>query len=138
MAKRVSFILAVVLTVYLGFAFWRGVDLVRAGNTPVIILGICVMVLPILGGWLVIREVQFGYKSTEMGKQIAVNRLPSMEIKPRTVEAQNYLDAAIEAAKRNQNDWQNWFCVAVGYDLVGNRKLARESMQYAVELFDQF
>ncbi len=135
MAKRIAFILTAVLLVYLGFAFSRGIDLLRTDNGSVKLLGLCVLVLPMLGGWLVIREVRFGFKSSQMGQQVSENLLPSREIKPRSPQADEYLEGAVARTKEAQDVWQNWFCVALGYDLVGERKLARESMQYAVELY---
>ena len=137
MAKRIAFILSAVLAVYLGFAFSRGLDLVKTDSAAVKLLGLCVLVLPVLGGWLVIREVRFGFKSTNMGQQVAEGLLPSREIKPRSPQADEYLAGAVARTKDAQDLWQNWFCVALGYDLVGERKLARESMQYAVELFEK-
>ena len=135
MAKRIAFILTAVLLVYLGFAFSRGLDLLKSNTGPVKLLGLCVLVLPLLGGWLVFREVRFGFKSASMGQQIEISLLPSSEIKPRSSQAESYLAAAVDRAKDAQGEWQNWFCVALGYDLVGERKLAREAMQYSVELF---
>jgi len=72
-----------------------------------------------------------------MGQQVAEDLLPSREIKPRSLQADEYLERAVERTKEAQDEWQNWFCVALGYDLVGERKLARESMQYAVDLFEK-
>ena len=137
MAKRIAFILSAVLAVYLGFAFSRGLDLLKADSAAVKLLGFCVLVLPVLGSWLVIREVRFGFKSTNMGQQVPEQLLPSGEIKARSLQADEYLEGAVERTKEAQDEWQNWFCVAIGYDLVGERKLARESMQYAVELFEK-
>ena len=134
MAKRIAFILTAVLLVYLGFAFSRGLDLLKTDSGAVKLLGLCVLVLPVLGGWLIVREIRFGFKSSSMGQQISEDLLPSREIKPRTPEAEAYLVTAVERTKQAQDSWQNWFCVALGYDLVGERKLARESMQHAVEL----
>ena len=137
MAKRIAFILTAVLLVYLGFAFSRGLDLLNTDNSAVKLLGFCVLVLPLLGGWLIVREIRFGFKSSSMGQQVAEDLLPSREIKLRSPQADEYLESAVARTKDAQNIWQNWFCVALGYDLVGERKLARESMQYAVELFEQ-
>ena len=137
MAKRIAFILTAVLLVYLGFAFSRGLDLLNTDNSAVKLLGLCVLVLPLLGGWLIVREIRFGFKSSNMGQQVAEDLLPSREIKPRSPQADEYLESSVARTKDAQDIWQNWFCVALGYDLVGERKLARESMQYAVELFEK-
>ena len=137
MAKRIAFILTAVLAVYLGFAFSRGLDLLHADSSAVQLLGLSVLVLPLLGGWLVFREVRFGFKSSHMGQLVSVDLLPSRETKPRSPEADAYLESAVARTKNAQEDWQNWFCLAIAYDLVGERKLARESMQYSVEQFDK-
>lgn len=134
MAKRITLFLVSVLAVYLVFAFDRGLDLFRVGGWQLVTLGICVMALPILGAWLVIREVRFGYRTSDLGKLIDPDLLPLNSVRARSTEANKYLEQAIERTKSNKHDWQNWFCVAVGYDLVGQRKLARESLYYAVEL----
>ena len=134
MAKRITFVLVAVLTVYLIFSFSRGIDLLKAGGPELIVLGICVMIIPIIGGWLIWREIQFGAKSSLLGHEIDTSLLPTTEIKPRSPEAQSYLDTAISRAKANSEEWASWFCVAIGYDLIGQRKLARESMYHAIAL----
>lgn len=137
MAKRIAFVLTAVLAVYLFFAASRGFSLLQSSSTAVKLLGICVMILPILGGLLIVREIRFGYASSELAKRVDVTLLPTGDVKPRSEEAQIYLDSVIERTKQDQDNWQNWFCVGVGYDLVGQRKLARESLQHAVALANQ-
>ena len=134
MAKRIAFVLAGVLGVYLVFAGMRGLDLLSSASTPVKLLGVCVIILPILGGFLIYREIRFGYSTSELGKHINAELLPTADIKPRSPEAQEYLDAAITQAKADESNWQNWYCVGIGYDLTGQRKLARECMQHSVAL----
>ena len=137
MAKRITFGLVAVLAVYLAFSFSRGLDILKAGGPELIVLGLCVMIIPIIGGYLVYREIQFGAKSSLLGAQIEQSLLPTKEIKPRSDEARRYLDESIERTKQAPTLWVNWFCVAIGYDLIGQRKLARESMYHALELHEE-
>lgn len=134
MAKRIAFVIAGVLAVYLLFAVSRGFTLLQSSSSSVKLLGLCVIILPILGGLLVIREIRFGYAANALAQQIDVSLLPTQDVKPRSVEAKNYLESIIERTKQDQESWENWFCVGVGYDLNGQRKLAREALQYAVTL----
>ena len=134
MAKRIAFVIAGVLAVYLLFAMSRGFTLLESNSGAVKLLGICVIILPILGGLLVIREIRFGYTANALAQQIDVSLLPTQDVKPRSDEAKNYLESIIERTKQDQESWENWFCVGVGYDLNGQRKLAREALQYAVKL----
>ena len=138
MAKRITFVLVSVLAIYLTFSFSRGLDILKAGGPELFVLGLCVMIIPVIGGWLVYREIQFGAKSSLLGAQIEETLLPTKEIKPRSEEARRYLDESIAKAKLDPKLWANWFCVAVGYELIGQRKLARESMYYAIELHEGF
>ena len=136
MAKRISFVLAGVLAVYLVFAGMRGLDLLHTSNTAVKLLGICVIVLPLLGALLVIREVRFGYAISNLGRQIDPELLPTTDIKPRSQEAQDYLDAVIARTQADGVNWRYWYCVGIGYDLNSQRRLARECMQHALSLAD--
>jgi hypothetical protein len=52
-------------------------------------------------------------------------------------ELDAYLVKAIERAQANPENWTVWYCVALGYHLHADRKLAREAMRYAVDLYGQ-
>lgn len=133
MARRIALILAAVLSVYLFFAASRGIDLIRTDDPAVQALGVAVLILPILGAFLVIREIRFGKLSYQMGQVIDEAYLPSADIAADQKNAN--LVAAIDRAKEDMDNWQAWYSVALAYDLMNERKLAREAMRYSVELF---
>lgn len=133
MARRISLILAAVLSVYLFFAASRGIDLIRTDDPAVQALGVAVLILPILGAFLVIREIRFGKLSYQMGQVIDEAYLPAADIAADQKNAN--LVAAIDRAKEDMDNWQAWYSVALAYELMNERKLAREAMRYSVELF---
>ena len=133
MAKRVALILSGILAVYLVFAAWRGFDLLLVDDPAVRALGVSVLVLPLLGVILVVREIKFGKLSYEMGQEISEHLLPKKDFTEE--EKRNFLDQAIERTKNGMDNWANWYSVALAYDVLNERKLAREAMQHSVQLY---
>lgn len=135
MAKRVALILSAILGVYLIFAAWRGFDLLLVDDPAVRALGVAVLILPTLGAILVVKEIRFGKLSFQMGQVIDESYLPSRQLSAE--QKRTFLDQAIEKAKLNMENWQAWYSVALAYDLLGERKLAREAMAHSVDLYRQ-
>ena len=135
MAKRISLILTAILLVYLGFTVLRGLDFLKVDDPAVQALGIAVLILPILGAILVYREIKFGKLSYLMGQTISDDYLPTNDLTDE--QKREYLDRAIEQAKTQMQSWQAWYSVALAYDLLKERKLAREAMKYSVELYQE-
>ena len=133
MAKRISLILTAILLVYLGFTVLRGLDFLSVDDPAVQALGIAVLILPILGAILIYREIKFGKLSYLMGQTISDHYLPINDLTDE--QKRDYLDLAIERAKSQMENWQAWYSVALAYDLLKERKLAREAMKYSVELY---
>jgi len=135
MAKKIALGLAGVLGVYVFFAASRGVALIRTGNGPVQILGIAILALTGLGAYLVYRELRFGFKTAELGRNIAEVELPTRDLDSEALDS--YLEHAMERAQVEPENWEVWYCIALGYHLHTDRKLARESMRYAVQLYQK-
>lgn len=133
MAKRIALILTAILSVYLVFAAWRGFDLLLVDDPVVQTLGLAVLLMPIIGGVIVLREIRFGKLSYAMGQVIDEIYLPRTDLE--TEQKREFLDQAIEKTKANLESWQSWYSVALAYDLLSERKLAREAMQHSVELY---
>lgn len=133
MARRIALILAGILGVYLVFAASRGLDLLKSDDPAVKGLGVAVLILPLIGTILVYREIKFGKLSYEMGQSIPETYLPTTELDDQA--RKEFLESAIEKTKSDMENWQAWYSVALGYDLLQERRLARDAMQYSVELY---
>ncbi len=136
-----AFVLVFLLVVYLGFAAWRGVDIARDGRPVAVALGLSVLVLPLIGAWLVWREVQFGFRVERLGRELAeqgglpvddLPRLPSGRIERDAADAAFAVrKTEVEAAPQ---DWRAWFRLGMAYDDARDRKRARAAMRRAVGL----
>ncbi|MBK9435648.1 MAG: hypothetical protein IPN52_11245 [Micrococcales bacterium] len=60
-AKRIALVMAGAFAVYAVLVAWRGWDFIASGEPAAVGLGLAVLLLPLLAGWLVWREVRFGF-----------------------------------------------------------------------------
>ena len=116
--RRMALIMAGLFFVYAGFVVWRGWDFVASGEPAAVGLGLAVLILPVLAGVLVWREVSFGFRMQKLGEQVEL-------VDDRTLE-QRIADAQADPA-----DWLTWYWVGVGYLDVGDKKQARAALEHA-------
>ncbi len=143
-AKRTAFLLAVVFVAYAALLGWRGVLLIGTGDPVAVGLGIAVLVIPVLGAYLVGRELQFGRRTEALARELeAVGGLPVDDLARRPSgridraaadEAFEKYKAEAEAAP---GDWRVWFRVSTAYDAAGDRKRARATMRAAIAHHDR-
>src|SRR3954454_15962443 len=138
-AKRTAIVLAVVFVAYAALLGWRGVLLVGTGDPIAVGLGIAVLVIPVLGAFLVWRELQFGRRTEVLARELeAAGGLPVDDL-PRRPSGRIDRAAADEAFERYKaeaeaapDDWRVWFRLSTAYDAAGDRKRARATMRTAI------
>ncbi len=139
LAKRAVAVLVVVVALYIGVVGWRGVLLIRQGGAVPVLLGLAVLVFPLIGLYVVWREVRFGQATQSLARELeAAGELPVDDLprrpsgRPERAAADAAFDirrAAVEAAP---HDWRAWFALAAAYDAAGDRRRAREAMRTAI------
>lgn len=142
-ARVIAWVLAALCVFYLLFIAQRSWVLVTSGEPVAVVLGAALVVLPVIGAWVVVRELQFGVRTTELGHALAASGgLPEDDL-PRTPGGRVERAAAdARFAERQQeveadpNDWGAWFRLAVAYDDAGDRRRARSAMRTAIERYD--
>ena len=115
-AKQTAFVLAVVFVAYAVLIGWRGVLLIEVGTPVPVVLGVAVLVIPLVGAYLVWREIQFGRQTEALARELeAAGGLPVDDLPRRPSgrvdraaadEAFGRYKAAAEAAP---DDWRVWF-----------------------------
>ncbi len=123
-AKRIALVMAGAFAVYAVLVAWRGWDFIASGEPAAVGLGLAVLLLPLLAGWLVWREVRFGFRMQELGARIEVVDERSM-------------DDRIAAAQADPDDWLAWYWVGVGYFDAGDKKQARAALDHAWDVRDR-
>lgn len=143
-AKQTAILLAVVFVAYAVLIGWRGVLLIKAGTAVSVALGLAVLVIPLVGAYLVWRELQFGRRTEVLARELeAAGGLPVDDL-PRRPSGRIDRAAADEAfgrykaeAEAAPDDWRVWFRLSTAYDAAGDRKRAREAMRTAITHHDR-
>lgn len=143
-AKRVVVVIAVVFVAYAVLLGWRGVLLIGTGDPVAVGLGIAVLVIPLVGLYLVWRELQFGHRTEALAQELDLEgglpvddlpRRPSGRIERSAADAAfAQYQSEVEAAP---DDWRTWFRLSTAYDAAGDRRRARASMRTAIARYDQ-
>ena len=133
--------LSALLALYVVAVAGRGVELVRVGTPVAVALGVAVLVLPVLGLWLLVREWRTAVAVQRMADELAATGGLDVDDLPRTPGGRvvrEAADAAFERARvdvaASPDDWRPWFRLGFAYDAAGDRRRAREALRTAVRL----
>ncbi len=141
-ARIAAFVLAAACGFYLLFIAQRSWVLIRSAEPVPVVLGVALIALPVIGVWVVVRELQFGLRTAELGRALATtDQLPENDL-PRTPGGRVERAAAdARFAERQReveadpDDWGAWFRLAVAYDDAGDRRRARVAMRTAIDRY---
>ncbi|MHA7294648.1 hypothetical protein [Arthrobacter sp. HLT1-21] len=135
-------LVSLLLVFWLVVALQRSIILLADPDLVAKALGLAYLLLPLIGGWAMIRELLFGLQTSKMANDLdAEGRLPIDDL-PRTPAGRIVRSAAdarfpeyqaeVEAAPE---DWRGWFRLSCAYDAAGDRTRARRSMRTAGKLY---
>lgn len=136
-------VLVVAVSAYLVLAVWRGTAFLSAGSVTSVVLGIAVLALPLLGAWLVWREVRFGRAMESMGRALEAEgdlplddfeRTPSGRVTPE--DAQRFFEREKARVDADPDDWRGWYRLGLAYDAARDRTRARTAMREAIRRRD--
>jgi hypothetical protein len=106
-------------------------------------LGVSVVVIPLIGVWVLWRELSFGLRTQHLGRELGVEGGLPVDDLPRTPSGRIDKDAADvrfaefeQQVQQSPEDWRSWYRLAIGYDDARDRKRARSAMRRAIDLHD--
>lgn len=142
MTGRVAaIVMAVLLAIYLVVVGQRAVLLIGTGSAVGIAMGLALLVLPIIGAWLLGRELMFGIHSQALMRILErENDLPEDDLprRPSGRPIRAAADARFPLAKARVDaepeSWQAWFRLGMAYDDSGDRRRARAAIREAIRL----
>ncbi len=140
-ARTTAILLSLAVAFYLVTLGWRGVVLLRSGETVGVLIGVGLLLLPLVGAWAVVRELRFGRSTELLAREAeAAGRLPVDDM-PRTSSGgvdRSAADAWFARFRAEVDEAPQdaiaWFRLACGYDAAGDRRRARAAMRHAVQL----
>ena len=134
-------VVVLVVVFYAGTIGFRGVLLLGSGSAVGVLLGVALLVVPVLGVGLVLREVQFGRETARLARDLEADGGPPPDDLPRRPSGRvdrAAADAVFEERRReteqHPDDWRTWFRLALAYDAAGDRTRARAAVRHAIAL----
>ncbi len=140
-ARWGALVMAVAVAGYLVLAAGRGVAALATGTPAGIGLGLAILAFPLVGAWLVWRELQFGRETQRLADRLAAADALPVDDLPRRPSGRADRGAAAERfaayaadVERRPQDWATWFRLGIAYDDAGDRRRAREAVRRAIAL----
>lgn len=135
-----ALLMAVLLAVYLVLVVVRAIAFLGSGQPIGVAIGVALLVLPILGAYLLVRELQFGARATRLTRRLAAEEpLPGADLPRRPSgrtdrAAADALFRSYAEEAEGRADWRAWLRLGLVYDLAGDRRRARSAVRRAIAL----
>ncbi len=132
--------MSALLLLYFAFVGIRAVALLSSGEAVAISMGVALLILPLIGVWALVRELQFGSRATKLADRLeAEGRLPEEPVatlpsgRPRREDADAAFPRYRAEVEADPESWRAWMRLGIVYDACGDRKRARGAIRHAIE-----
>ncbi|MGM7666115.1 hypothetical protein [Microbacterium sp. A93] len=119
----------------------KAVLFIASGDPVGIAMGVALIVLPLIGVWALVREIQFGVQAERLGTTLnAEGGMPEAETeltpsgRIAKADAEPLIQRYIAEADAASDDWRARYRLGVVQDAAGRRKDARASIRAAITL----
>ncbi|MFB7250431.1 tetratricopeptide repeat protein [Microbacterium sp. NPDC056234] len=145
MTARIGIVLmGVCLILYFVVAGQQAFLFIGTGEPIAAAMGFAAIILPLIGVWALVRELQFGMSADRLGRRLdAEGGMPEAETeltpsgKIAKEDADGIVDRYREAAEHSPEDWRARYRLGVVQDAAGRRKDARASIREAIRVEKQ-
>lgn len=142
MTSRIGVVvMGAALVLYIVVVGGRAVTLIGTAEPIAIAMGIALLVLPLIGAWALVRELQFGLAASRLGGTLdAEGGMPEApeQLTPSgrlmTQDVEPLITRYTEAAEAQPEDWRARYRLGVVQEAAGRRKAARASIREAIRL----
>ena len=134
-------VMAALLALYIVFVAQRALLLLVSGQPIGVAMGAALLVLPIIAAWALWRELMFGIRAEQLGRELErEGGLPTEDValRPSGRVQRDDADAAFPAyrddVQAHPDDWRSWYRLGIAYDAAGDRRRAREAIRKAIAM----
>jgi cytochrome c-type biogenesis protein CcmH/NrfG len=134
-------VMGALLALYIVFVAQRALLLLVSGQPIGVAMGAALIVLPIIAAWALWRELMFGIRAEQLGRELErEGGLPTEDValRPSGRVQRDDADAAFPAyrddVQAHPDDWRSWYRLGIAYDAAGDRRRAREAIRKAIAM----
>lgn len=134
-------LIAAALVLYFILMGQKAVLFIASGDPIGIGMGVALIVLPLIGVWALVREIQFGVQAERLGTLLdSEGGMPAAETeltpsgRIAKEDAEPLIQRYTAQADAVADDWRARYRLGVVQDAAGRRKDARASIRAAIEL----
>lgn len=140
-SKIFALVIAAVLVLYFVMSIRIAWTLCASGDAVNLALGVGMIILPILGAWLIGREIMFGFHAEHLLSRMesegslpedTLPKLPSG--RPDRSAADAEFPRWKQEAEQDPESWRAWYRLGLAYRASGDNGRARSSVRRAIEL----
>lgn len=131
--------MTVLLAIYLVFILRYAFILIGTQTSVGIAMGIALFVLPLIGAWVIVRELLFVRSAQRLLHILRDEDALPVDDLPRRPSGRAIAEAADErfpqfkaAVEAQPESWRAWFLLGLAYDDSGDRKRARWATREAI------
>ena len=134
-------VMTALLALYLVLVVQYAFILMSTGEPTGIAMGVALLIIPVIGGWVIVRELLFVRQAQRLLRVLEqegglpvddLPRLPSGRAVPEAADEQFPIyKAAVEA---DPDSWRAWFLLGLAYDASGDRSRARWATRESIRL----
>ncbi|MDO4254953.1 MAG: tetratricopeptide repeat protein [Kocuria sp.] len=139
--KALAATMAALLVFYLALSLQRAWILMTSDALASRVMGAALVLIPVVGVWALVRELIFGIRIEQLGRQLAAEGGLPEDTLPRLPSGRIVREAADADFPRWQTDveaapdqWRTWYRLSLAYSASGDSKRARAAMRQAVRL----
>jgi hypothetical protein len=143
MLKATIALMVALIVFYAVITMLKGAAMVQSGGAVGVLLGLAVLVVPLLGLALIVRELWFGRQCARLAEDLAdegglptelddLPRRPSGRVDRGAADA--HFAKVREETEADPDRWQAWYRLSLAYDAAGDRSRARAAARHAIEL----
>lgn len=132
------------LVLYFVLMGQKAILFIVSGEPVGIAMGIALIVLPLIGVWALVREIQFGVRAEKLGTQLdSEGGMPAAETaltpsgRIAKADAEPLIQRYTAEADAAADDWRARYRLGVVQDAAGRRKDARASIRAAIGIAKQ-
>lgn len=140
-ARRVVWLLVAAAAVYLVLIAQRAWLLVVSARPVAVVMGLSLLVVPVIGGYVVGREVQFGLQAQDLARRLeSEGGLPADTVplrpsgRPDRAAADALFARYRDDVQQAPDDWRAWYRLGLVYEAAGDRRRARSAVRNALRL----